>query len=554
MLTYKPIIFIIINGLSEPFHKLIFDNLILEVSTNVEWLFGIIGFVVGLILGGICISVFYKRGLSTQQKQLKEDLAKSLADSEKIVANAQKEGESNKRELLLQAKEEISKARHELENEAREKRQEIAKERNRLEQKEENIERIQASVEKKQEEIEAKQAKVTELEQKARELEARKQTELEKVSGLSISDARALVLEAAEREYSHDLAAMLKQMEEKTKQDADRIAKDIIVSSIQRYASDYVSEVTVSVVNLPNDEMKGRIIGREGRNIRAIETITGVDLIIDDTPEAIILSSFDPIRREIARLTIEKLVVDGRIHPARIEEMVKKSEKELNQIMKQEGERAVFDTGVMNLNPELVKILGRLKYRTSYGQNVLQHSIEVSWLAGLMASELGLDVNLAKRAGLLHDIGKAVDFEQEGTHVQLGVDIVKKYHESPDVINAVEAHHGDVEPKTAVAVLVAAADAISAARPGARRENLETYIKRIEKLEEIATSFEGVEKSYAIQAGREIRVIVSPDKVSDDEMVIKARQICKRIEEELSYPGQVKVNVIRETRATDFAK
>ena len=519
-----------------------------------EWLFLIIGLVVGLVLGLICTSIFYKRGLSAQQKQLKEDLAKSLADSEKIIANAQKEGESNKRELLLQAKEEVSKARHELENEAREKRQEIAKERNRLEQKEENIERIQASVEKKQQEIEDKQIKIAELEQRAREIEARKQTELEKVSGLSISDARALVLEAAEREYSHDLAAMLKQMEEKTKQEADRIAKDIIVNSIQRFASDYVSEVTVSVVNLPNDEMKGRIIGREGRNIRAIETITGVDLIIDDTPEAIILSSFDPIRREIARLTIEKLVVDGRIHPARIEEMVKKSEKELNQVMKQEGERAVFDTGVMNLNPELVKILGRLKYRTSYGQNVLQHSIEVSWLAGLMASELGLDVNLAKRAGLLHYIGKAVDFEQEGTHVQLGVEIAKKYHESPDVINAIEAHHGDVEPRTAVAVLVAAADAISAARPGARRENLETYIKRIEKLEEIATSFDGVEKSYAIQAGREIRVIVSPDKISDDEMVIKARQICKRIEDELSYPGQVKVSVIRETRATDFAK
>ena len=550
------IIFIIINGLSEPLFKSNFDNLILEVSTNVEmwWLFLIIGLVVGAVLAAICVSVFYKRGLSTQQQQLKEDLAKSLADSEKIIANAQKEGESNKRELLLQAKEEVSKARHELENEAREKRQEIAKERNRLEQKEENIERIQASVEKKQQEIEDKQAKIAELEQRAREIEARKQAELEKVSGLSISDARALVLEAAEREYSHDLAAMLKQMEEKTKQEADRIAKDIIVNSIQRFASDYVSEVTVSVVNLPNDEMKGRIIGREGRNIRAIETITGVDLIIDDTPEAIILSSFDPIRREIARLTIEKLVVDGRIHPARIEEMVKKSEKELNQVMKQEGERAVFDTGVMNLNPEIVKILGRLKYRTSYGQNVLQHSIEVSWLAGLMASELGLDVNLAKRAGLLHDIGKAVDFEQEGTHVQLGVEIAKKYHESPDVINAIEAHHGDVEPRTAVAVLVAAADAISAARPGARRENLETYIKRIEKLEEIATSFDGVEKSYAIQAGREIRVIVSPDKVSDDEMVIKARQICKRIEEELSYPGQVKVNVIRETRATDFAK
>ena len=343
-------------------------------------------------------------------------------------------------------------------------------------------------------------------------------------------------------------------MEEKTKQDADKIAKDIIVTSIQRYASDYVSEATVSVVNLPNDEMKGRIIGREGRNIRAIETITGVDLIIDDTPEAVILSSFDPIRREVARITIEKLVSDGRIHPARIEEMANKARKEINQTIKQEGERAAYETGVMNLHPEVIKLLGKLKYRTSYGQNVLKHSIEVSFLAGMMAGELGLDVNFAKRAGLLHDIGKAVDFEQEGTHVQLGTDIVRKYHESDLVCNAVEAHHGDVEAKTAEAVLVAAADAISAARPGARRENLETYIKRIQKLEEIATSFDGVEKSYAIQAGREIRVIVEPEKVNDEEMILKARQICKKIEDELDYPGQIKVNIIRETRATDVAK
>ena len=411
-----------------------------------------------------------------------------------------------------------------------------------------------ANAEQKRAELDKRLQDVAEMQARTKDLEFRKAKELENISGLSIQEARNLVLEAAEREYSHDMATMLKQMEEKTKQEADKIAKDIIVTSIQRYASDYVSEATVSVVNLPNDEMKGRIIGREGRNIRAIETITGVDLIIDDTPEAVILSSFDPIRREIARLTIEKLVTDGRIHPARIEEMANKARKEINQTIKQEGERAAYETGVINLHPEIIKLLGKLKYRTSFGQNVLQHSIEVSWIAAMMAGELGLDTTFAKRAGLLHDIGKAVDFEQEGTHIELGADIARKYHESEDIINAIEAHHGDVEAKTAVAVLVAAADAISAARPGARRENLETYIKRIQKLEEIATSFDGVEKSYAIQAGREIRVIVSPEKVSDDEMVLKARQICKKIEDELDYPGQIKVNIIRETRATDVAK
>jgi ribonuclease Y len=369
-----------------------------------------------------------------------------------------------------------------------------------------------------------------------------------------VEDAKTLVLDQARQEYSHDMAVMLRQMEETTREEADNKAKEIIVSSIQRYASDYVSEATVSVVTLPNDEMKGRIIGREGRNIRTIETLTGVDLIIDDTPEAVILSSFDPIRREIARIAIDKLITDGRIHPARIEEMVEKARKEVDATIKQAGDRAVFETGIMGLHPEIVKLLGKLRYRTSYGQNVLQHSIEVCWLTGMMAAELGLDVNLAKRAGLLHDLGKAADFELEGSHITLGGELARKYKESPEVINAIMSHHGDVEPDSLISVLVSAADAISAARPGARRENLETYIKRIQKLEEIANSFEGVEKSYAIQAGREIRVMVKPEDVRDDEMILKAREICKKIEEELDYPGQIKVHIIREARVTEFAK
>ncbi|MBO4459962.1 MAG: ribonuclease Y [Clostridiales bacterium] len=526
----------------------------MDYSLIINLIVACVALIVGILLGWIITFLFFKKGLSKKQQELEENAVKQSEENDKLVENARKQAESDKRELLLQAKEEITKAKSELEKDARERKSEITKERNRLEQKEENINRIQANTERKQEEIDRKLASISEHELRVKDLEARKQVELEKVSGLSIADARTLVMEAAEREYSHDMATMLKQMVEKTKAEADRVSKDIIVSCIQRYASDYVSEVTVSVVNLPNDEMKGRIIGREGRNIRAIETITGVDLIIDDTPEAIIISSFDPIRREIARLAIEKLVVDGRIHPARIEEMVNKAKKEISQVIKQEGEKAAYDTGVINLHPELIKTLGRLKYRTSFGQNVLQHSIEVSLIAGMMASELGLDVNFAKRAGLLHDIGKAVDFEQEGSHVQLGVDIAKKYHESQEIINAVEAHHGDVDPQTPVAVLIAAADAISAARPGARRENLETYIKRIEKLEEIASDFEGVEKCFAIQAGREIRVIVEPDKVSDDDMTLIAHKICKRIEDELDYPGEIKVNMIRETRVSDFAK
>ena len=519
-----------------------------------EWLFALLGFILGILLGIFGTVIYFKRGLSSQQKQLQDDIQKAEAENAKLLGEAQKNAESRKRDLLLQAKEEISKARVELERDVRERKQELAKERNRLDQKEETLDTNLSNIEIKESEIENIKKDITAAEQRTREIEAKKAVELEKISGLSNAEAKSLVLEAAEREYSHDMATMLKQMEEKTKAEADKIAKDIIVSSIQRYASDYVSEVTVSVVSLPSDEMKGRIIGREGRNIRAIETITGVDLIIDDTPEAVILSSFDPIRREIARLTIEKLVVDGRIHPARIEEMANKARKEVNNTIKQEGERAAYDTGVMNLHPEIIKYLGRLRYRTSFGQNVLQHSIEVCWIAGMMASELGLDVQMARRAGLLHDIGKAADFEQDGSHIEIGAEIARKYKESPDIINAIEAHHGDVDPQTAIAVLVAAADAISAARPGARRENLETYIKRIQKLEEIATSFEGVEKSYAIQAGREIRVIVSPEKVGDDDMILKARQICKKIEDELDYPGQIKVNIIRETRATDVAK
>ena len=514
----------------------------------------VIAFVVGALISVGFSVLYYRKGLSAKQKKLEEDVAKAEEDAERVIGEAQKNAESRKRELLLQAKEEITNAKLDLEKDVRERKSEIARERNRLEQKEESLNRKIEAMEQKESALESRVSDVMALEEKAKELERQKVIELEKVSGLSVSDARNLVLDAAQREYSHDMAVMLKQMEEQAKAEADKKSREIVVNAIQRYASDYVSEVTVSVVSLPNDEMKGRIIGREGRNIRAIETSTGVDIIIDDTPEAVILSSFDPIRREIARLTIERLILDGRIHPARIEEMSHKARKEVNQTIKQEGERAAFDTGIVGLNPEIIKYLGRLRYRTSYGQNVLQHSIEVAWLASMMAAELGLDEMLARRAGLLHDIGKAADFELEGSHIELGADIARRYKENDTVINAIMSHHGDVEPTTEIAVLVAAADAISAARPGARRENMETYVKRIQKLEEIATSFDGVEKAFAIQAGREVRVIVSPDKVSDDDMILRARDICKRIEEELDYPGQIKVNIIRETRASDVAK
>ncbi|MBP7401411.1 MAG: ribonuclease Y [Clostridia bacterium] len=521
---------------------------------DISWPSILAGLIIGLLAGTLTVVVFYRLGFSKTRKNAEEAIANADLESQKMIGEAQKTSESRKRELLLQAKEEIHKARLELEKDLKEKRAELARERNRLEQKEETLDKKLETLESKEDALEQRVSDVLALEEKAKELEKQKVLELERISELSLEDARSLVLDQARREFSHDMAVMLKQMEEAAREEADRKAKEIVVNSIQRYAADYVSETTVSVVSLPNDEMKGRIIGREGRNIRAIETITGVDLIIDDTPEAVILSSFDPVRREIARLTIEKLIIDGRIHPARIEEMAEKATKEVEATIKQEGDRAAFETGVMGLHPELLRLLGRLKYRTSYGQNVLKHSIEVCWLAGMMAAELGLDVTMAKRAGLLHDIGKAADFEMEGSHIQLGADIARKYKEAPEIVNAIMAHHGDVEPETTIAVLVAASDAVSAARPGARRENVETYIKRIQKLEEIANSFEGVEKSYAIQAGREIRVMVKPENIKDEDMILKAREICKTIEAEMDYPGQIKVNLIRETRVSDYAK
>ena len=521
----------------------------------IDWLFGLIaGLIVGAAAGIGGAVYFYQRGFSKKAEAIRTSTEQAEAEAGKLIGEAQKTGENRKRELLLQAKEEIHKTRLELEKDVRERKTELQRERNRLEQKEESLDRKLEILDQKEEALDNRVSDVLAVEERARELERQKVIELERISSLTVEDARNLVLDEARQEYRHDMAVMLRQMEEATKEEADRKAKDIIVSSIQRYAADYVSESTVSVVTLPNDEMKGRIIGREGRNIRTIETLTGVDLIIDDTPEAVILSSFDPIRREIARITIDKLIIDGRIHPARIEEMVEKAKKEVDATIKQEGDRAVFETGIMGLHPEIIKLLGKLRYRTSYGQNVLQHSIEVCWLAGMMAAELGLDVMMAKRAGLLHDLGKAADFEMEGSHITLGAELARKYKEGPEVINAIMSHHGDVEPESLVSVLVAASDAISAARPGARRENLETYIKRIQKLEEIANSFEGVEKSYAIQAGREIRVMVRPENVRDDEMILKAREICKKIEDELDYPGQIKVHIIRETRITEFAK
>ena len=525
----------------------------MEVITII-WPFLLIGLVIGALIGVAVAAAYFLLGFSRKAKEVKASMEQAETEAGRMIGEAQKTGENRKRELLLQAKEEVHKTRIEFEKDVREKKSDLQRERNRLDQKEESLDRKIEALEQKEDALDVRVSDVLAMEEKAKEIERQKVLELERISGLSVETARTQVLDEARLEYRHDMAVMLRQMEEQTREEADRKAKEIIVGSIQRYAADYVSETTVSVVTLPNDEMKGRIIGREGRNIRTIETLTGVDLIIDDTPEAVILSSFDPIRREIARITIEKLIIDGRIHPARIEEMVEKARKEVDATIKQEGERAVFETGIMGLHPEIIKLLGKLRYRTSYGQNVLQHSIEVCWLAGMMAAELGLDETMAKRAGLLHDLGKAADFEMEGSHITLGAELAKKYKEGPDVINAIQSHHGDVEPTSLISVLVAASDAISAARPGARRENLETYIKRIQKLEEIANSFEGVEKSYAIQAGREIRVMVKPENVRDDEMILKAREICRKIEDELDYPGQIKVHIIRETRVTEFAK
>ena len=467
---------------------------------------------------------------------------------------ARKESESLKKESILEAKEEVHKLRSDCDRELRERRNEVQRLERRLIQREESIDKKSDILERKDTEINKKMDEVEKIKNQVQELYYNQKAELERISNMSCEEAKQLLLDEVNKEIKHDVAVMIKEVETKAKEEADKRSREIITTAIQRCAADHVSETTVHVVNLPNDEMKGRIIGREGRNIRTLETLTGVDLIIDDTPEAVILSSFDPIRREIAKIALEKLIVDGRIHPARIEEMVERAKKEVDDDIKEEGEQATFETGVHGLHPELIKLLGRLKYRTSYGQNVLKHSIEVSYLAGLMASELGLDVNTAKRAGLLHDIGKAEDQEYEGPHAIIGGDLAKKYRESAVIVNAIAAHHGDVEMISLEAVLVQAADAISAARPGARRETLEAYIKRLEKLEEIANSYDGVDKSYAIQAGREIRIMVKPDHVDDAGAVEMARDMVKTREQQLEYHGQIMVNIIRETRAVEYAK
>jgi len=492
------------------------------------------------------ISVYYDGKRVAHRKKIAEaEFGSAEEKAKSIVKDAEKAADAKKRELLLEAKEENQKLRADFDAEVKERR---------INQKEENLDKKTDNLEKKEQTLSQKLKSLESKEKEIAEIKEQQMALIEKISGLTAEEAKTILLKDVENQTKHEAAMMVKEIEQEAKENAEKKAKNIVSLAIQKVAADHVAETTVSVVNLPSDEMKGRIIGREGRNIRTIETLTGVDLIIDDTPEAVIVSSFDPIRREVARLALEKLIVDGRIHPARIEETVEKSRKEVESIIKQEGESATFETGVHGLHPELIKLLGKLKFRTSYGQNVLKHSIEVSHLAGVMAGELGVDVALAKRAGLLHDIGKAVDHEVEGSHVTIGADIAKKYRENKDVVHAIMAHHGDVEAQTIVASLVQAADAISAARPGARRENLETYIKRLQNLEEIANSFDSVEKSFAIQAGREIRIMVKPEKVNDEGMILVAKEIVKRIESELEYPGQIKVSMIRETRAVDYAK
>lgn len=512
------------------------------------------GIVIAIIASIIASVISYRKGIEFRKKKAEAEIGSAEQEAERIISEAQKIAEAKKREVLLEAKEEIHKSRLELDREIKERRNEIQRLERRLVQKEEALDRKVESLEQKEELLNKKTKEIQELYEQTLETQRQQVAELERISGLSVDEAKEVLLKNVENEVKHEMAILIKDIEAKAKEEAEIRAKNIIAMAIQKCAADHVSEVTVSVVPLPNDEMKGRIIGREGRNIRTLETLTGIDLIIDDTPEAVILSGFDPIRREIARITLEKLILDWRIHPARIEEMVEKARKEVENTIRQEGENATFETGVHGLHPEIVRLLGKLKFRTSYGQNVLSHSIEVARLAGLMAAELGVDVNLAKRAGLLHDIGKAVDHEVEGSHVTIGADIAKKYKESNEVVNAIASHHGDVEATSIIAVLVQAADSISAARPGARRKTLESYIKRLEKLEEIANSFDGVDKCFAIQAGREIRIMVKPEDVSDSDIALIARDIVKRIENELDYPGQIKVNVIRETRYIEYAK
>lgn len=526
---------------------------------------GIISITVFIVVCAVLVAVgiagafmAFKYGYSYRRNFAEQKIGSAEEEAERILAEAadksQKYADNIKKEKLIEAKEEIHKLRSELDREIKERRSDVQRQERRVQQKEDTIDKKTQQIEKREEEVQKKLSDADKVREEVDRVKKLQMAQLEKIADFTESQAKDYLLKQVEETLVHEKALLIKNVEEQAKEEADKKARNIITGAIQRCAADHVTETTVSVVALPNDEMKGRIIGREGRNIRTIETLTGVDLIIDDTPEAVILSGFDPVRREIARRSLEKLISDGRIHPGRIEEMVEKSTKEVDNIIKQEGERAMFETHVHSLHPEIVRLLGRLKYRTSYGQNVLQHSIEVSHIAGLMAGELGADVTLAKRAGLLHDIGKAVDHEVEGSHITIGGDIARKYKENDKVINAIMAHHGDVEPKTIEACLVQAADGISAARPGARRENLESYIKRLETLEEIANSFKGVERSFAIQAGREIRIMVKSDAVSDDETVLMAKDIVKRIENEMEYPGQIKVNVIRELRAIEYAK
>lgn len=498
--------------------------------------------------------IFTFVGMYIRKKLAESKMKSAEAEAKKILDIANVEAENKRKEEIIKAKEEIMNARNELDQEIRERRGEVQSQERRLIQKEENLERKIEKIENKEKDLESQEKEIVERKQTLNETIEKQLKELQRISGLSKDEAKQILLSEMDKKLTAEKAQLVRERESEFKEESEKKARELIGYAIQKCAADHTSETTVSIVALPNDEMKGRIIGREGRNIKALETLTGIDLIIDDTPEAVVISGFDPLRREVAKIALEKLIEDGRIHPAKIEEMVEKAKEEVSESIKEAGERAIMETGVIGLHPDIIKLLGKLKYRTSYGQNVLNHSIEVSNLARIMAEELGLDPKLARRAGLLHDIGKALDHDMEGTHVEIGVEVLKKYKENPNVINAVEAHHGDVEPQTIEAVLVQAADAISASRPGARRETLEAYIKRLQELESIADSFDGVDKSYAIQAGREIRIIVKPDKISDSQMVLLGRDISEKIEKEMDYPGQIKVNLVRETRVIDYAK